>query len=499
MKKPVFLEFPDPATDEPLARGRSGDLYYELRYDERGTLLLETKDPDLAQFAVTVGDVLPALPGWSKDAVRVVVLGRVPLRPSLVAAAQTADRLSIGADRLHELGSFRADLPLCLTYKTRGELRIAKPVLARVHEVEVDVGTGRTVDEYEPIGDADLRSLAAASNLRRLDVRYRSKVTERGLETLARWEQLAILNLGGQRPQALENLAAPSALEALELDFSGTDATDSDIRAIGACEQLRRLGAGLNNPARTLRRLAPLTRLERLELRVTGAMDTSFLPSLGALEWLVLDAEAFSALPEAVGALKHLRALDVQGPVTDAVAAALAGSRALRSVELGVRGSINRPVPAKPSIPDTGLGDATLRSLAKAKGLRSLRTRGRFTDRGVRALAGLKELAHLSINGSLTPDGLGPLAELQNLRTVELSSPGEAAVRGLLEIHAAGHITSMTLSSPRPEAEKLFKKALGPRVQTNAHWGPRTVSWCSAEIERKSKMVARRLGEETLR
>lgn len=418
---------------------------------------------------------------WTRGAPKRLSLGREPLTPQLIACGAEADILCIGVDRLDELSRFPESLPLRLTYKTRGELARAKAVLPRVREVEVDVGTG-PIDDYKPIVDADLKSLRGATGLRELDLRYRAKITDAGLETLSAWEGLERLAFGGPSIGSLRHLASPSKLQALIFSFTGTPATAAETKTLSRCNALRYLDAQLNEPGRVLDQLE-LPELRHLSLDLTGPLASAkMLRRCTKLERLALDAALFpSDLPDAIGSLSKLASIQVHGPASDALFEAVTGSSSLRYVSTGLD-HIGREFPSGPKIPQRDITDAALVALSRAKNLRGLRVRGHFTDRGLRALSKLKGLTYLSVNGSFTTEGFEALSKLEHLRSIELSSPNEATAQGLVELHGAGRLESIVVSSPKPDATKVLKKAFGARPQTDNDFGVRTLRWIAPSV-----------------
>lgn len=268
----------------------------------------------------------------------------------------------------------------------------------------------------------DLGALPNLNNLTSLDLsgcrpegEYRG-VTDKGVEALARFERLSVLNLGstGVTGEGLEKL---TNLE--ELNLSLAPVTDKGLKDVGRLRKLTKLNLKLDFRVKgtkvTAKGLEPLAGLENLiDLRLRGVPITGAglrkLEGLKKLQRVEFDLDRKDVTDDVLGALRESRLLHVcslvQGYLPDVP------PKGIQEVK-------------KLSLADTQVTDEGLKKIRDLSGLTSLDLANtQVTDEGLKELEGLKNLEKLDLtNTQVTDEGVNDLQEALPDCKIETGKP----------------------------------------------------------------------------
>lgn len=229
-------------------------------------------------------------------------------------------------------------------------------------------------------------------------------------QTSANRVEELVKNLGGKIARDDSRATTP----VIEIDLSGTDVKDEQLRWLSDLTELRTLrlhrtgisDAGLQH----IKSLSRLTTLTIGDTRVTNAGLKS-LAGLSQLEFLGLHgSQVNDAGTVHLKAFPHLKSLFLSKlPVSDD---SLKHVKTLKELELLW-------------LADSRITDAGLQELGSMVKLKSLSLSGTaMTDDGLKHLQGLKELVYLDVNGTnVTAEGLAEFAAANPVKNIHYHMP----------------------------------------------------------------------------
>jgi len=301
--------------------------------------------------------------------------------------------------------------------------------------------------ENREYSDADL------AHFKELDLRFlsvrRTKVTDVGLKELRGISGLRTLVLEGDAltGMGLTHLRGMKSLRALEL--SGTAITNESITHLKDLPDLKELvlkqtavsGEGL----KALGELPSMKRLETLHLNGDAITDDgmSHLAGLTGLRRLHLCAtEVGDTGLIAIGKLASLE------------------SFSHTSQEAGSFNLLN------PNIAAAEVTDEGLKALGMLKAVRELTIEGNFSDAGLTHLEGLTALRRLRLVGeNLTDAGLANLVGLTQLETLEMGAGTFAEAKGIAALKRLPRLKTLALPpTVLPETVAEIRRALGDGI-----------------------------------
>lgn len=225
-------------------------------------------------------------------------------------------------------------------------------------------------------------------------------------ETASRQDDRPIMRLEELRGKVTRDAKLPAS-PIVEVDLSGTNVTDDDLRLVGNLSELR-----------------------TLNLHRTGVSDAGVLHLQGLKHLVTLtigDTRITNAGLKALTALEQLEFIGLHGTrVNDAGVIHLKAFPHLKSLFLSKSDVTDEGLKTVKDLTDiellwlaesriTDVGLAELAGLSRLKSLSFEKTR--ITDEGLSHLLGLKELAYLNVRGTrVTASGLSRLARMPRLK-----------------------------------------------------------------------------------
>ncbi|MCB1235691.1 MAG: SUMF1/EgtB/PvdO family nonheme iron enzyme, partial [Verrucomicrobiae bacterium] len=342
--------------------------------------------------------------------------------------ASTNRGLEIEVRLTREARDLSALAPLA---KIPGLVRLSLDPRGQVAVTDADLRAIAAATELESVefrgsfdlANADLGLLAKRGTLRELAFSRSSSLTDADLEKLAPLTGLERFRChgaaGGLTDAGISHLKGNAGLVSLEIAES--EATGAFLADFAACplEELSLSGNGGADRGLTdafAATLARFPRLRTLELNNQDRLAGDALAAIARLSKLEklslrgcegIPAGAFAPL----GALAGLRELDLGGTAAgDADAAGISGIPRLSRLAIG----------------SPNLTDAGLREIAKLFSVEYLTIDdSRATDAGLAALGRVNRLKNLAIRGdAIAGTGLGPICGLPELNDLRLMCPG---------------------------------------------------------------------------
>ncbi len=270
------------------------------------------------------------------------------------------------------------------------------------------------------ITDACLPALAGLTHLQSLDLSGVAKITDAGLEELAKFKSLSdlVLNRTGTTEAGLFKLqrALPNCSVAASHVYPGNETWGLPLPPPPGSSDRKWATWLLDHSVLKCQVVADVDRttaiteskdLPPIDFHISGLRFIKLPDQRG-----VTPSNLNAFLLRRLGDLPNLQDLNLEPSIPPDALAGLAIVKSLRSLRIG----------------ETNAGDASLKALAPLTRLTALVFDGdRITDAGVRLLAPLKELTELRLSGharDLHGIGFEALAGLTKLRTLDVSNSG---------------------------------------------------------------------------
>jgi internalin A len=283
--------------------------------------------------------------------------------------------------------------------------------------VDQDEGGYSSVTLRGPkVTDEALALLAAFAEIRSLSIAYQNRITDDGLEHLARLKRLEQLTLHADAVtgRGLKHLGALPELGVVHLYLNALDEEQS--AGIGNLSNVWMLSLHGRLSDGALAHLKPLSKLNRLSLQSHDSPQ--------------------AAGPNVSGAgLRHLRDL----PSLE--------SLSLTNLAVSDEDLHELPNVTSLSLYKLDVTDSGLETLARMEDLRALRiTAMPITDDGLARLAGLRNLTALGLGGTkVTDDGLKHLIGWTELKNISLTNNPALSGTGLKHLPNPAGVGQLTL------------------------------------------------------
>ncbi len=291
-----------------------------------------------------------------------------------------------GAKVLQERGVTVHDIPPPRRLANEG-------ILAKLTRLGVSVNTrpDGTLRVVGKITDDDVIALGAVGNLGCLVLTGGGRVTQRGIDGLAKSQTLFELNLARTaiNDEVVKALVKLPKLRTLDLsDTKITDAGVASLKGHGSLRELNLANTRISNAA--IEALSGNEQLTSLDISGTRVDDAGMIH---------------------VGKLRHLRVLRVNKTISNEALAAIEGL-----VELN-----DFAGPAE--ITDVGLNHLRNMTNMQCIGRGISRVMGRVTDNGLRSIGALTEMRQLDLeNSQVTDNGLRSMLAMTELRQLDLEN-----------------------------------------------------------------------------